>query len=102
MAADANWTAQWDQAKWAVNEYNRTHQDKRLTLRKVLDTSTAVVCVNAMKHIFKEKFLVLVDTTGNPTSQLTCLATVSQTCDNMKVGKEAVGKELESFNIINN
>lgn len=92
MATDPTWTAQWDQAKWAVNEYNKTHQGDPVTLTKVLDTSTAVV-----KDIFYEKFLILVDTNGNPTSQRTCSAKVSQTCEN-----KTVVKKLDSFSIINN
>ncbi|KAJ9689827.1 hypothetical protein PVL29_012478 [Vitis rotundifolia] len=95
MATDPTWTAQWDQAQWAVKQ----NGDTSLTLRKVLDTSTAVVrnMQNPGKHVFKEKFLILVDKAGTPTNQVTYSAIVSQTCENV-----TVVKALESFNISSN
>lgn len=94
MAPNPTWTAQWDQAKWAVNEHNSKSGDSFI-LREVLDASTAAVCENPNKHIFKKKFLILVDTSGNSV-QRTYSATVSETCENMDVVKA-----LEAFYIIN-
>lgn len=91
MATPQQWTAMWDLAKGAVNQYN-SENNKSYKLREVLDESTMSFYAPSNKtYVFKQRILFQVD--DDDSGQKTCSATVKQTWEG-----PTCKQELENFN----